>query len=73
VATSNRQVQVIVNLNTKHDGKYLTEEKSMGLSLTASEWDASRRLPIRYNLATKFIRLEQDILDWLNFLASENE
>jgi len=73
VATSTRPVQVIVNLNTKHEGKYLTVEKSMGLSLTASEWDASRRLPKDYNLATKFIRLEQEILDWLNFLASENE
>lgn len=69
VASKFKPVQVVLSLNTKHNGKYLTVEKATGISLTVNEWDASRRLPKDPKLSTKFIRLEQEILDWLNWLA----
>jgi hypothetical protein len=69
VSTVNKPIQIIVSLNTKHNGKYLTVEKSTGISLPVNEWDAYRRLPKNPALSTKLIRLEQEILDWLNFLA----
>lgn len=73
VPSATKPIQVIISLGTKHNGKYLTVEKSTGLSLHESEWDASRRLPKNPALATKFIRLEESINDWLNELALEQE
>jgi hypothetical protein len=73
VATKTRPVQVVVNLNTKHGDKYLTVEKAIGISLLPNQWDTSRRLPKDPDLSTKFIRLEESILDWLSYIAEEQE
>src|SRR5688500_14331192 len=73
VSTAKKPIQVIISLNTKHKGKYLTVEKSTGLSLSVNEWDASRRLPKHPALATKFIRLEENINEWLDELNWEHE
>ena len=73
VSTKTRPVQVVVNLNTKHGDKYLTVEKAIGISLLPNQWDTSRRLPKDPDLSTKFIRLEESILDWLSYIAEEQE
>ena len=62
-----------MSLGTKHNGKYLKVEKSTGLSLSINEWDASRKLPKNPALATKFIRLEESIKDWLEELSLEQD
>ena len=72
VASSHKPIQVVISLNTKHNGKYLTVEKATGISVTVNEWDASRRLPKDPKLSTKFIRLEQEILEWLNWLVTSH-
>ncbi|MFN8142777.1 MAG: hypothetical protein U0073_00010 [Bacteroidia bacterium] len=72
VAGKLKPVQVVLSLNTKYNGKYLTVEKATGISLNVQEWDASRRLPKDPKLSTKFIRLEKEILEWLNFLAEDH-
>lgn len=73
VSSVTKPIQVIISLGTKHKGKYLTVEKSTGLSLPVSDWDASRKLPRNPELATKFIRLEESVMDWLNELSREQE
>ncbi|MBL0102421.1 MAG: hypothetical protein IPP51_00775 [Bacteroidetes bacterium] len=73
VSSATKPIQVILSLGTKYNGKYLTVEKSTGMSLLENEWDASRRLPRNSSLATKFIRLEESVQDWLNELSLEQE
>ncbi|MBK7887729.1 MAG: hypothetical protein IPJ86_10680 [Bacteroidetes bacterium] len=73
VSSATKPIQVIISLGTKYNGKYLTVEKSTGLSLLEGEWDAFRRLPRNPALAMKFIRLEESINDWLNELNLEQE
>ncbi len=73
VSSTTKPIQVIISLGTKHNGKYLTVEKSTGLSLLVNEWDASRKLPRNPALATKFIRLEESLKEWLDELSLEQE
>ncbi len=73
VTSATKPIQVIISLGTKHNSRYLTVEKSTGISLTEVEWDASRRLPKNPSLATKFIRLEESINEWLNEFGLEHE
>ena len=68
VSSKHKPIQIVLNLNTKHNGKYLTVEKAIGITLTMNDWDASRRLPKDPKLSTKFILLEQEILNWMQFL-----
>lgn len=73
VSSSTKPIQVIISLGTKHNGKYLTVEKSTGQSLPVSEWDSGRRLPKNPTLATRFIRLEESIKEWLDEVNWEHE
>ncbi len=73
VSSATKPVQVILSLNTKHNGKYLTVEKSTSLSLPINEWDANRKLPKNPALATKFILLEESVKNWLDELKLEQE
>lgn len=73
VSSATKPIQVILSLATKHNGKYLTVEKSTGVSIPNNEWDLSRRLPKNPTLATRFIRLEESIKEWLDELNWEHE
>lgn len=62
VSSKTKPIQIILNLNTKYQGKYLTIEKSTGISMEESAWDSNRRLPKDAKLASRFISLEDYIL-----------
>lgn len=61
VSSATKPVQLVCSLNTKWEGKYLSQVCSMGVSLLPTEWDASRNLPKSAELAGKFLILKERI------------
>ena len=71
VSARTKPIQLVLNLNTKFEGKYLVQVVNTGVSLLPDDWDANRSLPISAALASKFLTLTEDLLAYLQYNLSD--
>jgi len=70
VSSSTKPIQLVCSLNTKWEGKYLSQVCSVGVSLLPEEWDLKTNLPRKADLASRFLKAKEFIELQLNQTSS---